>query len=151
MLTALAGANLIYGAGMLETAMTIDYAQLVIDAEFADLIEFCVGGVAVDDATMALDVIHEVGPFSDFLSHDDTLRHMRVQSRPALLDRRVREDWVADGSRDVADRALEQARRILATHGPTPLPAGATEEMRAVIAKAERDLGCAGVLSGSAV
>lgn len=144
MLTALAGANLIYGAGMLETAMTIDYAQLVIDAQFAELIKFCVGGVPVTDATMALDVIHEVGPFSDFLGHDDTLRNMGVQSHPPLVDRRVREDWVADGSRDMADRALERARTILATHVPAPLPEGAPEEMRSIIAKAEAELGCTG-------
>jgi len=28
----------------------------------------------VSDETLALDVIHEVGPFGDFLSHEHTLR-----------------------------------------------------------------------------
>jgi trimethylamine--corrinoid protein Co-methyltransferase len=142
LLTALAGANLIYGAGMLDTAMTFDYGQLVLDAEFAELIKYCVNGVPVNDTTMALDVIHDVGPFHDFLSHADTLRHMRIQSQPTLIDRRVREEWSADGSTTIHERATAKAREILQTHVPTPLPEGAAEEMRSIIRKAESDLGC---------
>ena len=82
LLTALAGANLIYGAGMLESGMTIDYGQLVMDAEFARLIKYTVAGVPVNDVTLSLDVINDVGPFKDFLSHEDTLRHMRTQASP---------------------------------------------------------------------
>ena len=49
LLTALAGANLIYGAGMLESGVTIDYGQLVMDDEFARLIKYCL--VACRSAT----------------------------------------------------------------------------------------------------
>ena len=137
LLTALAGANLIYGAGMLDTAMTFDYGQLVLDAEIAGLIKYTVAGVPVNDETLSLDVINDIGPFRDFLSHEDTLRHMRIQSQPMLIDRRVREEWSADGSTDIAERATARAREILATHVPTPLPKGAAEEMRAIIRDAE--------------
>jgi len=142
LLTALAGANLIYGAGMLDTAMTFDYGQLVLDAEIAGLIKYTVAGVPVDDVTLSLDVINDVGPFHDFLSHEDTLRHMRIQSQPMLIDRRVREEWSADGSTDIAERATARAREILETHVPTPLPEGAAEEMQAIIRDAEGELGC---------
>jgi trimethylamine--corrinoid protein Co-methyltransferase len=141
LLTALAGANLIYGAGMLDTAMTFDYGQLVLDAEIAGLIKYTVAGVPVNDETLSLDVINDIGPFKDFLSHEDTLRHMRIQSQPMLIDRRVREEWSADGSTDIAERATARAREILATHVPTPLPEGAAEEMRAIISDAEGGLG----------
>jgi len=142
LLTALAGANLIYGAGMLDTAMTFDYGQLVLDAEIAGLIKYTVAGVPVDDVTLSLDVINDVGPFHDFLSHEDTLRHMRIQSQPMLIDRRVREEWSADGSTDIAERATSRAREILETHVPTPMPEGAAEEMQAIIRDAEGELGC---------
>ena len=98
LLPALAGANLIYGLGMLESGVTIDYAQLVIDAEFARMVKYCVPGIRVDDETLSVDVIADVGPFSDFLSHDDTFKGMRSQSQSKLIDRRVREDWTASGS-----------------------------------------------------
>ena len=141
LLTALAGANLIYGAGMLESGITIDYAQLVMDAEFARLIKYCVAGVPVTDETLAVDVINDIGPFKDFLSHDDTYRFMRIQSQPELIDRRVREDWSASGSTDLRERAQAKARHILETHQPTPLLDGAAEEMAAIVADAERELG----------
>jgi len=144
LLTALAGANLIYGAGMLESGMTIDYGQLVMDAEFARLIKFCVNGVPVNDETLSVDVINDIGPFKDFLSHDDTYRNMRIQSQPTLIDRRVREEWAADGSTTLHERATARAREILETHVPTPLPEGAAEAMRAIIADAEKHLGVTG-------
>ena len=143
LLTALAGANLIYGAGMLESGMTIDYGQLVMDAEFARLIKFCVNGVPVNDETLSVDVINDIGPFKDFLSHADTLRHMRTQSQPTLIDRRVREEWAADGSTTLHERATARAREILETHVPTPLPEGAAEEMQSIIRETESELGAA--------
>ena len=139
----MAGANLIYGLGMLESGVTIDYAQLVLDAEFARMIKFCVPGIPVTDETLSVDVIAEVGPFSDFLSHDDTYRGMRGQSRTQLIDRRVREDWEADGSTTVYERAVLEARRLLETHVPEPLPDAVAAQLKAIIRAAEEELGVA--------
>jgi trimethylamine--corrinoid protein Co-methyltransferase len=141
LLPALAGANLIYGLGMLESGVTIDYAQLVMDAEFARMVKFCVPGIAVNDATLAVDVIADVGPFSDFLSHEDTYKGMRNQSQTKLIDRRVREDWTAAGSTTIYDRALAEARRILETHVPEPLSEAVAAQLKAIIAQAEEEVG----------
>jgi len=141
LLPALAGANLIYGLGMLESGVTIDYAQLVMDAEFARMVKYVVPGIAVNDETLSVDVIAEIGPFGDFLSHDDTYKGMRAQSQSRLIDRRVREDWTADGSTTIYDRALVEARRILETHVPDPLPEGVAAELKSIIAAAEQELG----------
>jgi len=141
LLPALAGANLIYGLGMLESGVTIDYAQLVMDAEFARMVKYCVPGIPVNDATLSVDVIHEVGPFSDFLSHEDTYKGMRGQSNSKLIDRRVREEWAAAGATTLYDRSLAEARRILETHQPEPLPEGVAAELRSIIDAAERELG----------
>ena len=141
LLPALAGANLIYGLGMLESGVTIDYAQLVMDAEFARMIKYCIPGIPVNDATLSVDVIAEVGPFSDFLSHDDTYKGMRGQSQSKFIDRRVREDWTAAGSTTLYERALAEARRILETHVPDPLPESVAAELKSIIAAAEQELG----------
>jgi trimethylamine--corrinoid protein Co-methyltransferase len=141
LLPALAGANLIYGLGMLESGVTIDYAQLVMDAEFARMVKFCVPGIPVSDETLSVDVIAEVGPFSDFLSHDDTFNGMRGQSQSKLIDRRVREEWAADGATSLYDRARAEARRILETHVPTPLPDEVAAKLKSIIQDAENELG----------
>jgi trimethylamine---corrinoid protein Co-methyltransferase len=141
LLPALAGANLIYGLGMLESGVTMDYGQLVLDNEIARLIKYSVGGIPVSDETLAVEDIAQVGAFGDFLSLDATYKHMREQSMPKLMDRRVREDWAAAGSTDAYTRALNEARRLLADHQPEPLPESALTEMRSIIREAEVELG----------
>jgi trimethylamine---corrinoid protein Co-methyltransferase len=137
----LAGANLIYGLGMLESGVTIDYAQLVMDAEFARMVKYCVPGILVTDTTLSVDVIADVGPFSDFLAHQDTFNGMRTQSSSRLIDRRVREEWAADGATTLYERALLEARHILETHRPSPLPDAIAAELKSIIADAERGIG----------
>jgi len=137
----LAGANLIYGLGMIEMGMTIDYGQLVMDNEFARMIKHTLQGIPVNDETLALDAIHDVGPGKDFLGHDHTFKHMLIQSQPTLIDRRMREDWQASGSTDIYQRALEEARYILETHQPEPLPEGVPATLRRIVEDAEEELG----------
>jgi trimethylamine--corrinoid protein Co-methyltransferase len=137
-MAALAGANLIYGAGMTESGVTFDAAQFVLDNELARMIKHVVAGIPVNDETLAVDDIHAVGPFGDFLSLDATMRHMRGQSQPALFDRRVREDWQAAGGGDAYGAARTKARRILEEHHPEPLPADVLERMRAIVEHADQ-------------
>ena len=140
----MAGANLIYGLGMIEMGMTIDFGQLVMDNEFARMIKFILQGIPVDDQMLAADVIHEIGVGKDFLSHDSTFNHMRSQSEPKLIDRRMREDWEASGSTDIYQRALEKARHILETHKPEPLPDDVLASIRSIVEGAEEELGIVG-------
>jgi len=137
----LAGANQIYGAGMIESGVTFDLGQLVMDDEIARMIKFAVGGIAVTDETMAVDDIAGVGAFGDFLSLDATLRHMRELSQSDLLDRRVREDWESRGATDLATRARARALELVESHRPLPLDPDAAEQMRRIIAAADREKG----------
>jgi trimethylamine--corrinoid protein Co-methyltransferase len=137
----LAGANLIYGLGMIEMGMTIDYGQMVMDNEFARMIKYLVQGIPVNDETLAVDVIKEIGVGKDFLSHASTYKHMRTQSQPKLIDRRMREDWQAAGGTDIYQRALEEAKYILENHKPDPLPDTVLSAMRSIVEDAEAELG----------
>ena len=137
----MAGANLIYGLGMIEMGMTIDYGQMVMDNEFARMIKYLVQGIPVNDETLAVDVIKEIGVGKDFLSHGSTYQHMRTQSQPKLIDRRMREDWQAAGATDIYQRALEEARYILENHKPDPLPDDVLAAIRSIVEEAEAELG----------
>jgi len=66
---------------------------------------------------------------------------MRGQSNSKLIDRRVREEWTAAGSTTLYDRSLAEAKRILETHQPEPLPEEVAAELRSIIEGAERELG----------
>jgi trimethylamine--corrinoid protein Co-methyltransferase len=139
----LAGANLIYGAGMIESGVTFDLAQFVIDNEIARMIKRVAGGIRVDDEALAVDDIHSVGPFGDFLSLDSTYRHMRDLTQPQILDRRTRDDWQARGSKDLYTEALEKARDIVAEHRPEPLPGDVAAKIRAIVEETDRAAGVA--------
>jgi trimethylamine--corrinoid protein Co-methyltransferase len=141
LLPALAGANIIYGSGSLEMGTTLDWAQLVMDNEFIGMIKHVVKGIAVTDETLAVDVIHEIGPFGDFISHEHTRKHMRIlQSQPKLIDRRRRDFWQELGGTDLAQRAREEAKYILKTHKPDPLPADVLSTLQSLVESAEADL-----------
>ncbi len=121
--------------------MTIDYGQMVMDNEFARMIKYLVQGIPVNDETLAVDVIKEIGVGKDFLSHESTYKHMRTQSQPKLIDRRMREDWQAAGGTDIYQRALEEARYILENHKPDPLPDAVLSTIRSIVEEAEAELG----------
>ncbi len=126
---------------MLEMGITFSFGQLVIDSEIARMIKFTLNGLAVDDSTLALDAIHEVGIAGHFLDHETTFRHMRSQSRPELIDRSIRQEWSAGGSTDMYERACEKAKYILETHQPDPLPEEVLRHLEEIIQKAERERG----------
>lgn len=122
--------------------MTFSFGQLVMDNEFARMIKHVVKGIPVNDETLAVDVIREVGAFNDFLSHESTLKHMRsVQSQPQLIDRRMREDWEKSGKTNITQRAEEEARHILENHKPEPLPDNVLSTIRSIVEEAEEELG----------
>ena len=132
---------MIYGPGMLESGITFDLAQLVLDCEFARMIQHTIRGIAVDKDSLATDVIQEIGPFGDFLAHAHTFAHMREQSDARLIDRRMRSDWELDGSTDSYTRARKQVLYILENHRPEPLPDEVLREIRHIVTDTERDLG----------
>jgi trimethylamine--corrinoid protein Co-methyltransferase len=140
LLPALAGANLIYGAGMIESGVTFDCAQLVVDNEIAKMTKFAVRGIAVNDETLMVEDIAEVGSDGDFLSMNSTLRLMRSQTQPTLIDRRVRGEWETAGSSDLYARAKAKARQILSDYSPEPLDADVAAQIRGIVADADRVL-----------
>ena len=128
---------------MIESGVTFDLGQLVMDNEIARMIKFAVAGIAVTDETMAIDDIARVGAFGDFLSLDATLKHMRELSQPEVLDRRVREDWESKGATDLATRSRARALELVESHQPPPIDPDVAEQVHRIIEAADREKGVA--------
>jgi len=141
MLPALAGANVIYGLGMLEMGITFDLAQLVLDHEIAQMLLYSLQGVPVNDETLSIDIIKEMGIGKDYLAHTSTYDYMRTQSQANLIDRRMREDWEFAGSKDMYTRANDKVHNILETHKPAPLSESVLSDIRMIIDASEKELG----------
>jgi len=121
---ALAGSNFIHhAAGMLEDMSTIAYEQFVIDNDVLGMAMRAVRGIEVNNETLALDVIDQVGPGNHYLMEEHTLRYMRTElfAPSEVINRQSRHDWEADGAKDARSRAKEIALRILKEHEPTPI------------------------------
>jgi trimethylamine--corrinoid protein Co-methyltransferase len=141
-LPALAGANVIYGLGMLEMGITFDFAQLVIDNEIAEMIKYAVRGIDISDYNMATEVIKEVGIGGEFVTHGHTFDNFRTaQSHSELFDRGMREGWATMGGKDLLERATEKAKWVLENHKPDPLPPGSEAFMEDIIAEAAEEEG----------
>jgi trimethylamine--corrinoid protein Co-methyltransferase len=138
LLTALAGANIIYGLGMLEMGITFDYTKLVLDNEFAGMVMKVVSGIEVNDETLAVNVIKQVGAAGEFISHEHTFRHFKEeQSKPKLIDRRTPDGWKEFGGKDMVARANEVARDIYTNYRVEPLAEGVRKKLRDIVNEAE--------------
>jgi len=137
---ALAGANLIYGLGMIESGMTWSHEKAVIDNEIARMIKRVIQGIDINDDTMAVDIIKQAHEIKDFLHQKHTIKYMREQSKPRLLDRNTRGTWEAKGGKDLTQVAREEVRRILKTHQPEPLSDDVKKTLREIVKSAEREL-----------
>ena len=126
---------------MLEMGITFDLAQLVMDHEIANMILHSLQGIPVNDETLSVDIIKEMGIGKDYLAHESTFRYMRSQSQAKLIDRRMREDWEAAGSPDIYKRAHDQAIEILETYEPPPLPDDVLTTIRSIVEEAEKEMG----------
>ena len=134
---ALAGIDLV-NLTTLDTKMSFSLEQLVIDETILSVIERYLPGITVDDETLALDLIHEIGPGGAFMTTAHTLHHFRDELLiPDLIGRETRESWEAAGAPDMRTRAREKARRILAEHQPLPLADGIAVQLDEIVKETE--------------
>jgi trimethylamine--corrinoid protein Co-methyltransferase len=123
-LAALAGSNFIHhAAGMLENMNTVAAEQFVIDNDILGMAMRVLRGVEVNDETLALDVIDEVGPGGHYLMSGHTLQYMRSEFYypSATVDRQGWDMWQQGGGLDARERARQIARDILDHHHPESL------------------------------
>jgi len=140
-MSALAGANIVFGCGVLEQGLTIDYAKIIMDAEMIRMIQIAISGIEITDEKLAIDVIDEVGPGGAYITHEHSLHSMRSQSRAKLFDRRSRTDWLEKTEgKSILERAYQTAIDIIQNHNPYPLPNAAPREMNKIIREFEKEL-----------
>jgi len=122
-LETLAGSQMTHDIGYLESGMCNSIEQIVICDELIAYTKQFMRGLEINSETLALDLIDEVGPDGDYMSTRHTLKHFKEDWYPRLFDRRNYDEWAADGSKTLRERAREKALSILESHRAEPLPA----------------------------
>ena len=129
--------DMLLGVGLLHGSRIWSYAQMLMDCEIFDLVHRMMRGIVVDDESLALEAIHNVGPHGNFLSQKHTRKHMRELWAPKYMDRRTYEVWLEKGD-NAPDWALANALEIYNTHQPEALDPKLSQEFSLIIAAVEK-------------
>ncbi len=145
----LAGAHYIWhSAGWNEGGMHCSVAKFVVDAEQCAMGYRMAEGIRWDDFDAALAAVRDVGPGGHFLGHPHTLENFeRAFFMPRLFDNTAIEQWIADGSKDTTQRALDKARAMLADYEEPKLDEAVNEALLDYIARREREIPADGGLN----
>jgi trimethylamine--corrinoid protein Co-methyltransferase len=127
MISVLSGVNLMmHGLGTLDSYLTVDYEQFIIDTELIAMLRHMLRPLEVSAETLALDTIDAVGPGGFFLDAPHTLRHYRqAHFLPQISQRQSHDQWLAEGGLSAAQRANAVCRERLASYVQPPLDAQA--------------------------
>ena len=116
----MAHANLIlHSAGWLEAGLVCSLEKFIIDVEGLAVMQRLLDGIVIDEETLALPFIAEVGPGGHHLGTAHTLARYRSEFyMPIVSDRQNYDKWREDGSHDAARRAHAVAGQLLAAYEP---------------------------------
>lgn len=130
--------DMLLGVGLLNGSRIWSFEQMVMDCEIFDIIAKMMEGIVVNDETLALEAIRDVGIGGNFLTQKHTRKHIRNLWLSTLMDRRPYDVWKEkmDGARDWA---REKAKQILDTHKPRPLDTQLIQELKRIIESVETE------------
>lgn len=134
--TIMGGVHLIeHAAGWLEGGLTASFEKLVLDAEMLQMMRSFLDPIAVDEGSLAIDTISEVGPGGHFFGTSHTLaRFENAFYEPMLSDWRNFENWSESGARTGTERANAVWKELLRTYEQPPLDPAIDEELEAFVA-----------------
>jgi trimethylamine--corrinoid protein Co-methyltransferase len=136
--SALTGGDLCHDVGYTESAMTGSVFQLAAMDEAIAYSRRITRGIEVNEDTLAVDVIHDVGPNGHYLKQQHTRRYYKTEFwYPNLHDRRNYEEWADMGKMTMKDRTIARVHDILATHQPSPIKPETEEVIQEVVEAAE--------------
>jgi trimethylamine--corrinoid protein Co-methyltransferase len=137
---ALAGIDVVSGAGMLDFENCQSLEKLVLDHEIAGMALRLRRGVERHKTNVPA-LIDEVVRRGEFLSHPHTRASWRAELHvpSAVVDRQTYGDWEAGGARWAHERAAAEVARRLAAPPAAPLDPAVAEALDAImVAEAER-------------
>ena len=136
------GVNLLYqGAGWLEGGLTASFEKLIIDAEILQMMAEVLQPLVVDEASLGLDAIAEVGPGGHFFGSAHTLeRYETAFYRPLVSDWRNFETWQAGGARTATERANAIWKQVLAEAVRPPLDPAVAGALDAFVERRKREI-----------
>jgi trimethylamine--corrinoid protein Co-methyltransferase len=93
---------------------------MVLVHDIVDSVNHYMKGIPVNEETLALDIIHNVGPGGHYLQEVHTHKHFRKIKYSEIFERAVYDQWKRAGSKYFEQRLQEVTLKKMA-HRPAPL------------------------------
>ena len=107
MTSLLHGANIVHDVGFMDAGLQGSLQMMAICNEILGFLRATTAGVVVNDETLALDVIEELGPTGSYLGHEHTTAHYKE----AVLLQADRQEPLLRLAEDAARTTMEATRR----------------------------------------
>jgi trimethylamine--corrinoid protein Co-methyltransferase len=134
-LGALAGVNMISGAGMLDFLACFSLEKLVIDAEIVAMAKRLLSGVHTPTETLATAMFEGINFKGDFLKQKVTRDlFSKEQYLPSkVIDRDSIRGWHQDGSLDTFSRAKAQVEQLLSQYEVPSFPQDKVQDLHELV------------------
>jgi len=126
-LAILSGSNLIHDVGLFGSAQLLIPEMIVAADEIIGMVRRSLKGFEVTEEALALDLMEEVGPGGEYVSHPDTLKHFRDAWYPSLLDRRSFDPSIDYDTFE--ERVKRKTLELIKTNYPPVLPPEKVERL----------------------
>jgi trimethylamine--corrinoid protein Co-methyltransferase len=143
MIGALAGINMISGAGMLDFLACQSPEKLAVDAEAISMAKRMLDGIQVLTGTLATGMFSGINFKGDFLKQKVTRQLFRQEQYlpSAVLDRGSIRAWNESGGQDTFDRAKARVAELLGAYQRPPIQTEQENELHAMVAYLAREAG----------
>ncbi len=129
------GANIVHDVGFMDAGLQGSLVLMVLCNDWLGFLRAMTRGVPVNDETLALDVIEELGPTGNYLDHPHTLAHFKEPYYSKLADKAPYAVWMKKGRTTMEARAADQVEKLLAAHTVPPLPEEVQQKIKAILAR----------------
>ena len=140
---ALAGIDMISGAGMLDFLACQSPEKLVVDAEAIASVQRLLEGMQVRTDTLATAMFEGIDHRGDFLKQRITKDLFALEQHlpSKVIDRDSTRGWLQSGGLDTWERAKQRTRQLLEEYEPPRHDEGEIRELRAMVETLAKDAG----------
>ena len=114
--------------------MGASLAKVVLDEELIIKARRFLSPIKTDDSSLAVDVIHDIGPGGNYIEHEHTLSHFRNElDTESIFHSPDYDSWAAGGKKNANHIAYEKALKLIDAYEQPPMDQGLKEEIEAYV------------------